>query len=76
MAKTLHSLDILNSESFTLISNLQLSNNHLAAIVLVEELTQDMVNNNKYKAFLKYLKTESSLVYTYYSLMRQSKLMY
>ena len=71
MIETLHSLNILSSNRFELLSNLQgLTNNHLAS-VLVEELSHDMKDNNKYKLLLQYLRMENAPVY--YEILQQSK---
>ena len=72
MAKELHSLNVLNSKSFDLISSIknELSNTHMAS-VLVEELSQDLVEKNKYKAFLLFLKKEKPRIYE--QIMDQSK---
>ena len=72
MAKTLHSLDILNNISFIKVSNLQLSNIHLAS-VLVEELSQDIKERKRYVAFLNFLKKEPSLAYVNYRIFFLSK---
>ena len=73
MAKTLHSLDILNSKSFSMLSNLQeLSNIHLTSL-LVEELSQDIRERKKYFAFVNFLKSEPSLINLYYKILFQSK---
>ena len=63
MAETLHSLNILNSKSFTILSSLKLlSNNHFAS-VMVKEISHDLKERKKYHAFLKFLLQESSLLY-------------
>ena len=63
MAENLHSLNILSSKRFQLLSKLQgLHNNHIAS-VLVQELSHDMKDNNKYITLLNYLKIENSRVY-------------
>ena len=65
MAKKMHSLDILDSASFSMLSNLHgLSNIHLAS-VLVEQLSQDIKEKNNYVALLDFLIKLSSLVYLY-----------
>ena len=76
MAKKLHSVDILNSISFSILFNLQkLSNNHLAS-VLVNELSQDIKERKKFIAFLDTLKKEPSLAYIYYKISFLSKYHY
>ena len=73
MAITLHSLDILNNNSFSILSNFQeLSNIHLTSL-LVEQLSPDIINEKKYIAFLKFLKSESSLMDVYYKMIFLSK---
>ena len=73
MAKKLRSLDILNSTSFSNLSNLlELSNIHLAS-VLVDQLSQDIKEEKKYIALLDFLKKEPSLVYLYYKITFLSK---
>ena len=68
MAKKLHSLDILNSTSFSMLSNLQgLSHIHLTS-VLVDQLSQDIKERKKYVALLDFLSKEPSLVYLYYKI--------
>ena len=74
MAETLHSLNILSSKSFHRISNLQeLNNAHLASI-LVEELSHDLKDREKYNSLLTYLKKENSHVY--YDILLQSKFLF
>ena len=71
MAENLHSLNILSSKRFELLSNLQgLQNNHLAS-VLVQELSHDMKDNNKYIALLNYFKMENSHIY--HEILQHSK---
>ena len=71
MVEKLHSLNILSSNKFEELSNLQgLTNIHLAS-VLVEELSDDVKDNKKYKLLLDYLKLENTHVY--YEILRQSK---
>ena len=75
MAERLHSLNVLNSESFRNFSNLRgLSNIHLASI-LVYKLSYDLKSNRKYINFLKLLKGEPKLQYVYYYIIGQSKLL-
>ena len=72
MAEELHSLNILNSKSFILMVNLKngLTNKHLASI-LIEEVSHDLIDENKYSAFLKFLKREQPLIHLH--IMNQSK---
>ena len=73
MARTLHSLDILNSISPFILSNLpQLSSIHLASL-LVEKLSQDIQERKKYVAFQHFLKREPSLIHVHYKMSRLSK---
>ena len=73
MAKTLHSLNILNSKSFSMLSNLQeLSNIHLTSL-LVEELSQDIRERKKYFAFIHFFKSEPLLINLYYKMLFRSK---
>ena len=73
MATTLHSLDILNNISYTKLSNLkQLSNIHFAS-VLVEELSEDIKERNKYIEFLHFIKREPSLAHVNYGIFFLSK---
>ena len=69
MAEKLRSLDILNSASFSRLSNLQglVSHSHLAS-VLVEQLSQDIKEKKKYVGLLHFLNEEPSLVYLYYKI--------
>ena len=76
MAKTLNALDILNSGTFIRASNLQaLSDTHLAS-VLVDELSQDTKEHEKYTAFLIFLEKETSLLYVHYKMSFISKYLY
>ena len=71
MAVRLHSLNILNSKNFKRITNLKrVSNVHLASI-MVEELSHDLKDQNKFRTFLHFLKSEHILMYE--SIMRHSK---
>ena len=73
MAKTLHSLDILNSKSQFMLSNLpHLSNIHLASL-LVEELSQNIKERKKYVAFQHFLEREPSLIHIHYKMSFLSK---
>ena len=73
MAKTLHSLDILNPVSYSMLYKLQgLSYIHISSVV-VEELSQDIKEKNKYIAFLDFLKRESSLHFLYHKISFLSK---
>ena len=73
MAKELHSLRILNSISFSMLSGLQdLSNKHMASI-LVKDLSQDIRETKKYIAFLELLRKEPSLDYVCYKMHFLSK---
>ena len=68
MAKKLRSLDILNSTSFSKLSNLlELSNIHLASVI-VDQLSQDIKEKKKYIGLLDFLKKEPSLVCLYYKI--------
>ena len=71
MAVKLHSFNILNSTSFKRITNWKrVPNTHLATI-LVEELSHDLKEQNKYRTFLNFLKREQFLMYE--SIMWHSK---
>ena len=71
MAERLHSLKILSSKSFHRISNLkELNNVHLAS-VLVQELSHDLKDRQKYNSLLTYLKKENSDIY--HEILVQSK---
>ena len=73
MLKTLHSLDILNPISYSMLYKLQgLSNIHISS-VLAEELSQDIKENKKYIEFLDFLEREYSLHYVYYKISFLSK---
>ena len=73
MARTLHSLDILNSIGPFILSNLpHLSNIHLASL-LVEELSQDIQERKKYIAFQHFLEREPSLIHIHYKMSFLSK---
>ena len=73
MAKELHSLGILNSITFSMLSGLQdLSNQHIASI-LVKYLSQDIRETKKYIAFLELLRNEPSLNYVCYKMHYLSK---
>ena len=73
MSKKIYSLDILNPKSYSMLYKLQgLSNIHISS-VLVEELTQDIKEKNKYIAFLDFLKRESSLDFLYQKIYFLSK---
>ena len=63
MAENLHSLNILSSKRFELLSNLQELPNNQIASVLVQELSHDIKDNKKYISLLNYLKLENSHVY-------------
>ena len=73
MAEKLRSLDILNSASFSRLTNIQglVSHTHLAS-VLVDQLSQDIIEKKKYVELLHLLKKEPSLVYLYYKISFQS----
>ena len=69
MAEKLHSLDILNSASFSRLTNIQglVSHTHLAS-VLVDQLSLDIKEKKKYVELLHLLKKEPMLVYLYYKI--------
>ena len=68
MAEKLHSLDIINSASFSMLSNIQgLSHTHLSS-VLVDQLSQDIKEKRKYVGLLNFLKKEASLGYLNYKI--------
>ena len=73
MAEKLHSLDMLSSKSFEQLSNLQGMNNAHLASVLVQELSHDMKDKNKYNSLLSYLKMENAHVY--YEILHHSELL-
>ena len=72
MAEELRSLNILSSKRFLLMLTLKsgLANEYLASI-LIQELSHDLIEENKYSAFLKYLKWEQPRVHEH--IMHQSK---
>ena len=73
MAEKLHSLDMLSSKTFEQLSNLQGMNNDHLASVLVQELSHDLKDKNKYNSLLSYLKMENAHVY--YEILHHSELL-
>ena len=73
LAKKLHSLDIMDCNSFSMLSNLQaLSNIHLASVV-VDQLSQNIIQRKKHVAFLDFIQREPTLVFIYNKLYFLSK---
>ena len=72
IAQELHLWNILSSNGLEVLLNIQgLTKNHLAS-VLVDQLSHDMKDINKYHALLGYLKEKNSHVY--YEIEQSSKL--
>ena len=71
MAQRLHSWNVLSSKRLEVLLNLRgLRNAHLAS-VLVDQLSHDIKDNNKYYALLGYLKEQNSHVH--YEIDQSSK---